>query len=673
MKESREDSCGCCHCHKHKNDEAHHAHNHNEPENNCHCNEHDHRSRFVAIGNFLPEILSGILMVTALLIDWSSRPAEIFAYITALLPVGIPILTTTIKEWLHGDIFNEFTLMVGACVGAFLIGEYPESVAILLFYSFGEKLEDVVSDDVKGQIRNLLGKMPQRATVINDGQRIEKSPEEVKKGERIAVKAGESVPLDGILTSTGGASFNTAAITGESLPQFIESGRKLNSGFIPLDTEVTIEVTNEWNNSSMTRIMNMIEDASRHRAPSETVLRKITRWYTPIVFGCALLLFIIPWLVSLGNSSFVFEWSTWLRRSLVFLVCSCPCALIISIPLTYFASIGIASKKGILFKGHEYLDNLRKADVMLFDKTGTVTTGNFHIVRIECRGQLSERQLLSIVATAEQSSRHPLASAIVNEARRQGIDIKEATSTKTERHGIMCLIEGKEYAIGSMRYMQGKHIKGIEPENCEAGTTVYIATDGEMSGCIILSDTVKPKVIESLRTLRSKGIAEIGILSGDVQAAADKAKSETGADFAYGALMPEDKQTIIREKQRQGATVAFAGDGINDAPALAAADISIAMGASGTDLAIESAGIIVATDDLEKINEGIDISRKVKSVIIENVSFAFGIKLIVMTLGAFGIATLWAAVFADTGVTVVTVLWTLFRLKIWQLRKTKNT
>ena len=661
--------CGCGHHHKHHEKKQH-------EDNGCGCG-HCHHDRHSHGGEssgargyvkeFAPEILSAVLMVISLVIEWHSPWVEIFAYIVSVLPVGFPILFSTFKEWAKGDIFNEFTLMIMACAGAFLIGEYAEGVAILLFYSFGEKLEEVVSGDVRSQIKNLLGKMPKSVTVEEKGHRREIRPEEVEIGATVVTKPGDSVALDGKLISTHGADFNTAAITGESMPRFIDTGGEVSAGFIPVDREVKVEVRRAYSDSSMSRIMQMIEDASSHRAPSETILRKITRWYTPIVFAAALLLFVIPWIVGLSSSSFTFEWSVWLRRSLVFLVCSCPCALIVSIPLTYFASIGIASKKGILFKGHDSLDKLRLIDTLMLDKTGTVTTGKFHVEQIVNRSGLSDESLIGIAASLERSSNHPLASAVMEYSGRQQIKLPETGDVKTERHGISGMVAGQKIVIGSDRIMKAH---GIETGmNDTDATTIFIAIDGKFAGFLTLSDTLKEGAAEAVKGLHDSGVESVGIISGDIQSAVDKIKRESGSDFGMGGLLPEDKQKYISDLRKAGKRVAFAGDGINDAPALAAADAGIAMGTAGTDLAIESAQIVIAGDDLNKILEGRNISRQVKSVIIENVTFAFGVKLCVMILGAFGIASLWAAVFADTGVTVVTVLWTLYRLKIWELTK----
>lgn len=642
--ENKSQSCGCGHCHTHHGK--------------------DHKSK---IKLFAPEIVTAIILAVELIFFRNSPLISLIIGLTAILPVGIPILKETFKEWFHGDFFNEFTLMTVACVGAFLIGEFPEGVAILLFYSFGEKLEDIVSGDVKGQIKKLLNKMPKKAVVLEGEIRKEFFPDNVRPGQILLVKPGESVPLDGILLSEGGIDFNTSAVTGESLPRNFNENEEILSGMIPMNKEVRVKVTKEFADSSMSRIMAMIEDASAHRAPSEKILRKITRWYTPVVFGAALLLTIIPWIISLCNSSFIFEWNIWLERSLVFLVCSCPCALIVSIPLTYFSSIGIASKKGILFKGHDSLDTVRNVDTFLFDKTGTITTGKFHIENIEIYSEIPEDKVLSIVASIELSSNHPLANVIVEEARRRNLNLINIRDVKTENHGLRAVVEDQEYLVGSKSFMIRNYIN--IKENNDGSTSMYISAEGCLLARISLSDTLKESSQDIVELLHNDGIKEIGIISGDSKDAVEKVRSNIGADYAEGGLFPADKINIINRQKKQGKKVAFAGDGINDAPALAGADIGIAMGKIGSDMAIESAGMIIAGDDLRKIHEGLNISRRVKSVIIENVTFAFGVKITVMTLGAFGIATLWAAVFADTGVTLVTVIWTLLRLKIWELKK----
>lgn len=650
---------GHCHHHDHHHDHHHHDHNHGEGEKES------------LLHRFLPELVSLVMMLLALVFFHGHGEEKMWiklaAYIVAVLPVAIPILKSTFGEWRRGDIFNEFTLMVMASIGAFCIGEYPEAVAVLLFYSIGEKLEDVVSGDVTSQIHRLLGKMPKSASVVTDKGIISVKPEDVEPGQTILVKPGEAAPLDGTLEENGDVDFNTSAITGESLPRTYTEGMLVNSGMIPVNKTARIKVTARYSDSSMSRIMKMIDDASKNRAPSETILRKITRWYTPLVFGAAVLIFVIPWLVSLFNPGFDFVWLSWFRRSLVFLVCACPCALVVSIPLTYFASIGVSSKKGVLFKGHSYLDDLRKIDTVYFDKTGTVTTGKFHVDEVKAKPGRSETDVIRIAATVEEGSAHPLAGAILEYAKEKGIAPIAASGVETVNHGMKAMVNGTPVLVGSRKFMEANDIPvdGIMAD----GTAVYVAAGGKLSGVILLSDTVKPGVRNAVSELHALGVKDVEILSGDTDKAVAKVAQEIGADGYKAQLLPADKRNLIEARMKAGHCVAFAGDGVNDAPALATADTGIAMGTLGTDMAIESAGVVIAGDDLSKIADGIKMSKRVRSVVIENVAFAFGVKILVMTLGAFGIATLWAAVFADTGVTLITIIWTLLRLKIWELRK----
>ncbi|MDE5644143.1 MAG: cadmium-translocating P-type ATPase [Muribaculaceae bacterium] len=650
-------------------------HHHHDHQCGCCCNKnghghHSHDARGSVWKRFVPELISALLLILAMSVTWPDGIVRLCVYIAALLPVGVPILRSTVSEWLNRDIFNEFTLMVLASAGAFVIGEYPEAVAVLLFYSIGEKLEDVVSGDVKGEIRNLLREMPRKVTVVTDGIRKEIAPQSVSPGMTMAVKPGESVPLDGIMLSADGADLNTAAITGESMPRFHACGDNVMSGTIPVDREILVEATHEWNDSSMTRIMKMIEDASSHRAPSESRLRRITRWYTPLVFTAALLLFAVPWVIGMCSGSFSFEWTVWLRRSLVFLVCSCPCALVVSIPLTYFASIGISSRQGILFKGHDSLDAIGNTRTVLFDKTGTVTTGEFRIESVVSTGSLDQNRLLSIAASAETGSSHPIARALIREAEKKNLTLPVISGAITVPHGIKGNMEGREVIIGSPGIMRTEGV--IFPENIDGQTCVLIAIDRKPEGVIILADTVKTGAEEAVSSLHRLGVRKVGILSGDSEASVGKAAAESGIDFYKSSLLPDEKRDIVSQYAKEDKNVLFAGDGVNDAPALAAAGIGVAMGDIGTSVAIESAQVVIAGGDLRKIPQAMCVSRRVRSVIIENVTFAFGVKTIVMTLGAFGIASLWAAVFADTGVTAITVLWTLYRLKIWQLRSLKK-
>ena len=563
------------------------------------------------------------------------------------------------ESWRSGSVMNEFTLMVAAAVGAFVIGEYPEGVAVLLFYSFGEKMEDTASDDVKRRIKALLGRLPETAR-LKDGNELKMvDPAQLPVGSILVVNPGERVPVDATLMGNQEVDFDTSAITGESVPRAYKPGEELSSGIIPVSRAVEVKTIRKFSDSSMTRIMKMIEDAQESKSPTENMLRRITRWYTPIVFALALLLFFVPWIVSAAQGV-DFEWIKWLRRSLVFLVCSCPCALVVSIPLSYFASLGNASRRGLLFKGSKYVDAMRDVKTVMFDKTGTLTTGKFHVSAIS--GNATEDEIISVAAALDKESSHPLAVAINEYAESKRIIPAKSEEVKTISHGMSGMIDGKEALVGSRSLMKSHNIE--VPASTSDASEICVALDGKYLGSIWLLDTIKPEAREAIRQLHALGVKTVKILSGDHEEAVKRVMREAGADDYSASLLPEDKQRIINEtRETHTGKVAFVGDGINDAPAIAASDVGVAMGTLGTDIAMESSYVVIAGDSLSKLPEAIRLARKVRRVVIENVSFALGIKALVMILGAFGIASLWAAVFADTGVTLITIVWTLLRLR----------
>lgn len=622
---------------------------------------------------YKPELLSGILLLLAFMfshfgifachdIPGESRVCwpEAAAYLIALLPVGIPVVREMIESWCHGSVMNEFTLMVAAAAGALLIGEYPEGVAVLLFYSFGEKLEDNASDNVRQRIRSLLGRLPDKAMVKRGDTLVATAPEELAPGTEIVVLPGERVPIDSLLSGTGDVDFDTSAITGESVPRTYHPGQEILSGMIPVDKRIEATTLRPFADSSMTRIMQMIENAQASKSPTEHLLRKITRWYTPAVFVLAMLVLLIPWMVSAiqGES---FEWHNWLRRSLVFLVCSCPCALVVSIPLSYFASLGVASKNGLLFKGAKFVDALRGVDTVMFDKTGTLTTGEFHVSAVTTAPGIDADSVVRLAAALDSQSQHPLAKAIVREAGRRKLTPLAATEVKTIPHGITGTVDGETVILGSPSLMLKNGI--ATPKSDSDASEICVARNGKLLGTIFLLDTVKPEAAEAIRLLHREGVRNIVILSGDNPASVSRVAREIGADDYKASLMPADKQQAVADAAATGHRVAFVGDGINDAPAISAATVGVSMGKMGTDLAMESSDVVIAADNLLKLPEGVRLARKVRRVVTENVTFALGVKVLVMTLGACGIASLWAAVFADTGVTLCTVIWTLLRLK----------
>lgn len=672
------------HTHSHSHDGEHgqsHEHNHEHCHGHCHSHEHNHGEQSsrpatlagkinLFIRTFSRELLSGLLLIAGVIMahygifrdlsgDASFDWVSLLWYIVAVAPVAIVVIADAVKEWARADFMNEFTLMLVACVGAFCIGEYPEAVAVLLFYSFGEKMEDMASGDVRDRIRRLIGRLPEKAYVKDaDGRLKEMNPADVAPGTTIVVRPGERVPIDGRLQNEEDIEFDTSAITGESVPRGYSSGEDVLSGMIPLDRSATLITDKAFADSSMSRMLKLIENAAAGKSPTESMLRRITRFYTPIVMVLAVLVILVPWIVSQFPGAAPFEFSLWFRRALVFLVCSCPCALVVSIPLSYFASMGAASRLGLLFKDSAHIDKMRSVDTVVFDKTGTLTTGTFHVVNVSTSEGTSKEEVLALAAAADADSAHPLAKAIVAAAGE--IKPAEVSDVRTINHGVAAEFSGKEVLVGSRKLMS---TNGIDvPESSEPYSEVCVALGGRYIGSIYLEDTLKPEARAAIEALHKVGIKEVKILSGDLEAAVARAAKAAGADSWESQLLPEDKQRIINSLRSKGKRVAFAGDGINDAPAIAASDVGIAMGTHGTDMAMESADVVIAGDNLSTIAAAVRLSKKVRRVIIENVVFALGVKAAVMILGAFGIATLWAAVFADTGVTAITIIWTLICL-----------
>lgn len=657
---------------KHTHDHEHgntpdHDHGH------CHCGHcHHHRHSGEADGQsplrlFLPEEISlSLLILCVILRHYCMIPESgwitALAFVLAVLPVGIKIVADCLRLWVKGDFMNEFTLMVLAAAGAFIIGEYPEAVAVLLFYSFGEKLEEQATGKARDRIKALLGKLPDSVTVLlSDGGRQTAKPTEVNPGVTIVVKPGERVAIDGTLLGATPADFDTSAMTGESVPRSIAPGAEVSAGMIPVDREVTLTTLRSFSDSSMSRIMKMIEDAQGTKSNTETMLRRITRWYTPLVMGLAAALFFIPWIVSLFPGADPFDALRWFRRSLVFLVCGCPCALVVSVPLSYFAAIGTASRRGLLFKGGKYIDALRGIDTVAFDKTGTLTTGQFVISSIVPMTGHTADEVLSTAASLDLGSTHPLAKAIVEESRKKSLSIPEAKDVKTVPHGIVGETGGAQVLVGSRKLMEKE---GVECGDATGeGTEIIVAQNGKMTGAIYLLDEIKPEVSEAIADLRHEGVRNVTVLSGDRENAVARVAKAAGADSWRAGLLPTDKQNVIKELENEGRRTAFVGDGINDAPAIAASTVGVSMGAMGTDIAMQSADVVIATDRIDKLNEAIRLANRVKTVVTANITFALGVKAAVMILGAFGIATLWAAVFADTGVTLITVIVTLLALQ----------
>ena len=610
---------------------------------------------------YIPEIISFLLLAVGICLR--ATQAELFQsslwqfcyFLVAFLPVGLPVLKEAGEGIGEKDFFNECTLMALASFGAFYIGEYPEAVAVMLFYSIGEKLQDGAVDKARDHIRALMDVRPETARVLRKGQWETVHPDEVKVGDRLEVHAGERVPLDGTLL-TDAANFDTAALTGESVPRLIENGGEVLAGMIVTDKVIQLTVTRVVGESALARILAMVEEASARKAPAELFIRKISRIYTPVVIVLAALLVLIPYIYSLISPSFTYYFDEWLYRSLVFLVISCPCALVVSIPLGYFAGIGTASRLGILFKGGNYLEAITHVNAVVFDKTGTLTKGSFGVCAIRPLS-LSEKELLALVASVEQGSNHPIAQAVVREATAQGLPLRQfAQLNEVSGQGLKATTaDGHTYCAGNARMMKQESIAYPSELDRIEDLVIFCAEDGIYQGCIVLADQVKDDSAEAVRELKALKVGNIEILSGDKQEIVSKLAHELGISRAYGNLLPQDKVAHMKELKDQGLCTAFVGDGMNDAPVLALSDVGIAMGGLGSDAAIETADVVIQTDQPHKVATAIRIARFTRFITWQNIVFALGVKVVILLLGALGWANLWAAVFADVGVAMLAI------------------
>ena len=590
-------------------------------------------------------ILSGGMLVIGLLfpylgLDFVEKPQFLLAwYLLAFAFVGLPVMKEAWETALKGDVFSEFMLMTIACIGAFAIGEYPEGVAVMLLYCIGEALQDRAVDRARDNIQELIAFRPTVAKVVVQGKIIEKSPEEVQVGDILEVKAGDRVPLDGKLVSAS-AAFNTAALTGESLPRTFETGGEVLAGMIAVDAVSHLEVVRPASESAVSRILNMVESAAERKAPTELFIRRFARIYTPIVIGLALLTVVCPYLYSIFDSQYSYIFTDWFRRALVFLVISCPCALVISVPLSYFAGIGLASKHGILFKGSNYLDAITEVDVVAFDKTGTLTTGEFAVQSVVGLDQ----EALQTVAAMEKSSNHPIAQAILKYCPTE----ENISSQDIAGYGL----KNDEWLVGNLKLLDREQVSYADALRSIPETVVAVARKGKYVGHIILADTIKEDAKKAISDLPVR--AEM--LSGDRQELVTKVAADLGISNAYGDLLPDGKVLHLQNVKKAGERVAFVGDGINDAPVLALSDVGIAMGGLGSDMAIETADVIIQTDQPSKVACAIRIGRYTRRIVNQNIALALGVKAVVMLLGLLGFANLWMAVFADSGVALLAVL-----------------
>ncbi|MEK5234491.1 heavy metal translocating P-type ATPase [Paenibacillus sp. FSL L8-0470] len=636
------------HSHTHGSDEAHnHDHAHDEAHGHSHSHEHgegDTHKILLRLG------AGGILAAAGMFLPVSGF-TELLIFLAAYFIVGGEVVWSAARNIVRGQVFDENFLMALATIGAFAIGEYPEGVAVMLFYQVGELFQGLAVNRSRRSITALMDIRPEFA-FLKEGEQLRKvSPEEVAVGDIIVIKPGEKVPLDGTILE-GSAMMDTSALTGESVPRSAEPGAQVLSGFINRNGVITVQVTQTFGESAVSKILELVQNASSNKAKTENFITKFARAYTPVVVITALLLAVLPPLFISGAT-----FSDWIYRALVFLVISCPCALVVSIPLGFFGGIGAASRNGILVKGSNYLEALNDVKIVVFDKTGTLTKGQFKVTGIFPTEGIAESELLRLAAYAESHSPHPIAESIRSA---YGADIPgEAIADYNEisGHGIAVTVEGRAVLAGNARLMEREGISSRTPE--VSGTIVHIAVDEQYAGYLVISDEVKDDSLQAIRKLKALGIRKTVMLTGDASSVAEAVGRQLGIDEIYAELLPQHKVEAVErlEKEKsQREKIIFVGDGINDTPVLARADVGIAMGGLGSDAAIEAADIVIMTDEPSKIAAAIGIAKRTRSIVWQNIIFALAVKAVFLLLGAFGIATMWEAVFSDVGVTVLAVL-----------------
>lgn len=619
--------------------------------------EHDHHHSDEQENNKLAIaklVISIVIFVTATILHPTGLN-RLLIYFSAYLIAGGDVVLKAIKHILKGKVFDENFLMVLATVGALAIGEYPEAVMVMVLYQIGEMLQDYAVEKSKKSISSLMNIRPDYANIVINGELIKKNPEDVKIGDTIVVKTGEKIPLDGIVIN-GHASIDTSALTGESVPKSLKTGDNAVSGCINTNGVLTIKVEKEFGESTVSKILELVEHASSKKAKAENFITKFARYYTPAVVFGAVALAILPPLFIQGA-----QFSTWLQRALTFLVISCPCALVISVPLGFFAGIGGASRNGILIKGACYIEALSKPYAVVFDKTGTLTKGTFAVTSINPVKNITTDYLLKVSAYAENYSNHPIASSIKN-AFAEKID-KDLINNVEEfaGNGVKATVNGKEILAGNCKLMKMFNIAYIEAENI--GASIYIAENGKFIGSITISDELKSDSKLAIEKLNKK-VKQTVMLTGDSKTPAEYVAKELGIKNVYSELLPSQKVEKLEEliEAKQGSVI-FVGDGINDAPVLTRADVGIAMGGLGSDSAIEASDVVIMTDEPSKVPKVISIAHKTMTIVKENIAFALGIKALFLILGAFGFVTMWGAVFADVGVTLIAVINSLRALK----------
>ena len=661
---------GCsCGCGQHHHDEDHgachcgHAHHEHEHEHcGCGCDHHHHAHDDCGCGcghdhghmenGERKQVIARIALSAVLLIAASLSPltgtGRLLAFLLPYLLIGYPTLLRAAKGVLSGRVFDESFLMAVASLGAIAIGEYPEAVAVMLFNAIGELFEDAAVKKSRNAIEKLMDIRPDHANVERDGQVLNVSPEDVRVGEVIVVRPGERVPLDGEVVE-GETTLDTSSLTGESMPRSATAGDQVLSGCVNLTGVMRVRTTGEYAQSTVSRILEMVEQAAERKAKTESLITRFARWYTPIVCALAVLVCVLPPLFAGA------DFSVWLQRALVFLVISCPCALVLSVPLTFYAGIGCASKNGILVKGSQVLEALCKSEIMVFDKTGTLTEGKFAVSSVETTGMEKDR-LLYLAAHAESWSTHPIAQAL---RAAYGAEINADCVTNVQEdagYGVTAVVDGHQVMLGNARLMY--KACGQVPQTQE-GTCIYAAVDGCYAGCIVIEDRIKSGAAEAVDQLKALGVHRTVMFTGDRKTSAQHIAAQAHIDAVHAELLPQDKVAKVEKLMHHKAaraTLVFVGDGVNDAPVLARADVGVAMGALGSDAAVEAADVVLMDDKPERLPLAIRIARRTQGIAWQNIAFALGVKMLVMLLGMLGMTGMWEAVFADVGVMVLAVL-----------------
>ena len=595
-------------------------------------------------------IIGAAVLATAVLLSLNNEWLQIALFIISYIIVGGDVVKRAVKNIFKGQVFDENFLMSIATIGAFFIGEYPEGVAVMLFYQVGELFQSYAVGKSRKSIASLMDIRPDYANVKKGDELVKVDPDEVQIGDIIVIKAGEKIPLDGKVIE-GSSMIDTSALTGESVPREVEVGSDILSGCININGVITAEVTKEFGESTVSKILDLVENASSKKSNSEQFITKFARYYTPVVVIIAVFLAIIPPLVIDGAT-----FSDWIYRALAFLVVSCPCALVISIPLSFFGGIGGASKKGVLVKGSNYLEALAETEIVVFDKTGTLTKGVFNVQEIHPEG-VSKEELLELTAHAESYSNHPISLSLKRAYSKEIDNGRISDVEEISGHGVIATVDGKKVMAGNIKLMKMMDIPYFKGELI--GTIVHVAVNNKYIGYIVIADEVKEDSAQAIKELKAANIKQTVMLTGDNKSIGSKVAKELGLDKVYAELLPADKveklEELFSQKSKKG-KLAFVGDGINDAPVLARADIGIAMGGLGSDAAIEASDVVIMTDEPSKIATTMKISKKTLKIAHQNIVFAIGIKIIVLSLSAFGITTMWAAIFADVGVTIIAVL-----------------